>query len=130
MLVKISSKNFHENPSGGTDGHYVGDSHFSSLTAEAMVRSQVCPCEAKRNKDRFFSECFDCTLLVSFHPCSILLPVHNNAYRANLILFIASPVQSQIYKHFKSHCIAQYFSERFHVQRVGEHHKNTELAIF
>jgi len=29
MLVKFSSIKFHENPSGGRDGHYVADSHFS-----------------------------------------------------------------------------------------------------
>ena len=85
---------------------------------------------AKRNEDRSFSECFGCTLSVAFHPCSILSPIHNKAYRANLILFIACPVQSQIYKQFKLHCIAQYFSERFRIQRVGEHHKNMELTIF
>ena len=68
--------------------------------------------------------------VLRLHTPSIIPPLlHTLASRANLILFIASPVQSQIYNKLKSHCIAQYFSNRFRVQRVGKHHKNMELAV-
>jgi hypothetical protein len=93
------------------------------LTAEALVLSQVCPCEicGRQSGTRTgFSQSASVVHSQYHSTLAPYSPVRNKAYRANLILFTASPVQSQIYKQFKSHCIAQYFSERFRVQRVGE----------